>query len=85
MLQSGKMSRPRSTIAESAAKDEQGKQKQRAELLKARSALRKRASELHDQRFALRKKIAESLSAEFPSIRVAVEQSADHEGYQAVS
>jgi energy-coupling factor transporter ATP-binding protein EcfA2 len=71
-------------IAESAAKDEQAKKKQRAELLKARSALRKRASELQDQRFALRKKIAENLSSEFPSIRVAVEQSADHEGYQAL-
>jgi DNA repair ATPase RecN len=68
--------------AESAEKDEQGKQKQRAELLKTRSTLRKRASELRDQRFALRKKIAERLSAEFPSIRVAVEQSADLEGYQ---
>jgi len=70
------------TNAESAAKEQQGKEKQRAELLKARGALLKRGSELRDQRFALRKKIAERLSSEFPSIRVTVEQSADLEEYQ---
>jgi len=64
--------------AESAAKEQQGKEKQRAELLKVRGALLKRASELRDQRFALRKKIAERLSSKFPSI----EQAADLEEYQ---
>jgi len=68
--------------AELAAKEQQGKEKQRAELLKARGAFLKRASELRDQRFALRKKIAERLSSQFPSIRVTVEQSADLEEYQ---
>jgi len=70
------------TNAESAAKEQQGKEKQRTELLTARGELLKRASELRDQRFALRKKIAERLSSEFPSIRVTVEQSADLEEYQ---
>ena len=70
------------TNAESAAKEQQGKEKHRAELLKARGALLKRGSELRDQRFALRKKIAERLSSEFPSIRVTVEQSANLEEYQ---
>ena len=70
------------TNAESAAKEQQAKEKQRGELLKARGELLKRASELRDVRFALRKKVAERLSSEFPSIRVTVEQAADHEEYQ---
>jgi predicted ATP-dependent endonuclease of OLD family len=68
--------------AESAAKEQLGKEKQRADLMKARGELLKRASELRDQRFVLRKKIAERLSSQFPSIRVSVEQAADLEEYQ---
>ena len=68
--------------AESAAREQLGKEKQRADLMKARGELLKRASELRDQRFAFRKKIAERLSSQFPSIRVSVEQAADLEQYQ---
>jgi AAA domain len=68
--------------AESASKEQLGKEQQRADSIKVRAGLLNRASELRDQRFALRKNIAEQLSSQFPSIRVTIEQSAGLEEYQ---
>ena len=68
--------------AQSAAKEQLAKEKQRGTMLRARAALLKRASELRDQRFALRKQIAERLSNQFPSIRVTVTQADDLHDYQ---
>lgn len=68
--------------AQSAAKEQLAREKQRRSMLGARAALLKRASELRDQRFALRKRVAERLSSQFPSIRVTVTQAADLRDYQ---
>lgn len=68
--------------AQSAAKEQLAKEKQRRGMIRARAGLLKRASELGDMRFALRKNIAERLSSQFPSIRVTVTQAADLREYQ---
>ena len=68
--------------AQSAAKEQLAKEKQRRGMIKARAALLKQASELRDRRFALRKQIAERLSNQFQSIRVTVTQAADLRDYQ---
>jgi len=69
--------------AQSAANEQLAIEKQREELVRARSELLKRASELRDQRFALRKRVAERLTQQFPSIRVTVAQAAELEEYRA--
>lgn len=68
--------------AQSAAKEQLAKERQRRSMLRTRAALLNRASELRDQRFALRKQTAERLSNQFPSIRVTVTQAADLRDYQ---
>lgn len=70
--------------AQSAASEQQAKEKQRQELAKGRGELLNRASELRDQRFALRKRVAESLTQQFPSIRVTVAQAAESQQYREV-
>lgn len=70
--------------AQSAAKEQLAKERQRRGMIRIRAGLLKRTSELRDNRFALRKKIAERLSNQFPSIRVTVTQAADLHNYQAL-
>lgn len=69
-------------LAQAAAADQLAKEKQRTELLTARSALLNRVSELRDHRFHLRKAVADRLSRRFPTIRVSVLQAADLHEYR---
>jgi hypothetical protein len=68
--------------AQTAATEQNAKQKQREELLGARHELLRQASELRDRRFALRKSTAERLTSQFPSIRVSILQASELERYR---
>lgn len=68
--------------AVSAAKEQQAKEVQRQRLAEERHLLMKRVSELRDLRFTLRKRVADTITRQFPSIRVTVSQASELDQYR---
>lgn len=68
--------------AEEAERERATKVRLREEILTTRRSGLERASELRDNRFVVRKNVAQRLTAEFPFLRVTVEQSAGQERYR---
>jgi hypothetical protein len=68
--------------AQTALREKEARQKQRASLRAYRSDLMRQLSELRDQRFVLRKRVGERLSRQFRSLRITVTQGSDVSEYR---